>query len=49
MDGFATYIIDAAWVFFVGWSVVLLALSAITFGPELSRVAKEKASAQHDS
>lgn len=40
MDRFAAYIIDAGWVFFVGWSIILLALSAVTFGGDMARVAK---------
>ncbi len=39
MDRFAAYIIDSGWVFLAGWSIILLALSAIIFGPDLARAA----------
>jgi len=40
MDRFAAYIIDSGWVFLAGWSIILLALSAITFGPDLARATR---------
>jgi len=29
------YLFDAVWIFFAGWSVVLLTLTVIAFGREL--------------
>lgn len=30
-----TYLFDAGWLFFAGWSLVLVALGLIAFGKEL--------------
>jgi len=32
-----TYLFDAGWLFFAGWSVVILAVSLIAFGRDLIR------------
>jgi len=40
MDRLAAYIIDAGLIFFVTGSLFLLALSALTFGPDLARATK---------
>ena len=35
MTGNDAYLFDAGWLFFAGWSLVLLALSLIAFGEDL--------------
>jgi hypothetical protein len=35
MSGNDAYVFDAGWLFFAGWSLVLVALSLIAFGKEL--------------
>jgi hypothetical protein len=30
-----TYLFDAGWLFFAGWSVILVALGVVAFGNEL--------------
>jgi hypothetical protein len=35
MTGNDAYLFDAGWLFFAGWSLVLVALNLIAFGEEL--------------
>lgn len=35
MSGSDAYLFDAGWLFFAGWSLVLVALSLIAFGKDL--------------
>ena len=35
MGGNDAYLFDAGWLFFAGWSLVLVALSLIAFGEDL--------------
>jgi hypothetical protein len=35
MSGNDAYLFDAGWLFFAGWSLVLVALSLIAFGEDL--------------
>jgi hypothetical protein len=37
MGGNDAYLFDAGWLFFAGWSLVVVALSLIAFGEDLVR------------
>jgi|HubBroStandDraft_6_1064221.scaffolds.fasta_scaffold134614_4 hypothetical protein len=37
MDMAQTFILDAGWVFLIGWGMVLAVISVITFGSDLLR------------
>jgi hypothetical protein len=40
------YIIDAGWIFFAGWSLVLLAISLVAFGSDLLTFTKRNGNAK---
>ena len=40
MENYAAYVMDAAWIFLISWSVVLLTLSALAFRRDLVPVAR---------
>jgi hypothetical protein len=44
MDLSEAYIIDAGWLFFAGWGMVLLAFSVVAFGRDLLPAAKREGS-----
>jgi hypothetical protein len=49
MTGSENYLLDAGWLFFAGWSLVVLTISVIAFGKELASLPPLSETHRHEA